>query len=218
MLGKRKRTGSYISKRPTQYRRIVPSIYSGRISRRGGEKKFFETTVALNPTATGVIEPSLNLIPQGVTESTRIGRKCVITKISLRGAALTLNDTGQGSEIWRIIVYLDKQANGAAATVADILQAADEKAFNNLANSQRFVTVKEWYFRTIATAFDGTNYNQYGKVLKWNHKCNIPLEFSSTTGAITELRSNNIGILAVVGNATGTTALNLTSRVRFSDN
>lgn len=220
MSVKRKRTSSKGG--PTTKRIKYSSSYTGyygRVSKKGGEAKFFETDVSLTPTTSGVIQNSINLIPQGVTESTRVGRKCTITKIGLRGVAEIFGDATAGANQWRIIVYLDKQANGAAAGVTDILESADDKAFNNLSNSQRFVTLKDWYFRTEAGAYDGTDYNPYGRALKWHKKCSIPLEFSSTTGAITELRSNNIGILAIMEQASpGTVRLSLAARIRFTDN
>lgn len=44
---------------------------------------------------------------------------------------------------------------------------------------------------------------------------NIPLEFSSTTGAITEIRSNNIGCLVI--SDIGTCGFQGNVRLRFSD-
>lgn len=45
-------------------------------------------------------------------------------------------------------------------------------------------------------------------------KCNVPLEFSSTTGAITEIRSNNIGVLLI--SAEGTAKFDSSIRIRFT--
>ena len=38
----------------------------------------------------------------------------------------------------RVMLYHDKQANGATAAVLDILESADYQSFNNLVNSGRF--------------------------------------------------------------------------------
>jgi len=46
-------------------------------------------------------------------------------------------------------------------------------------------------------------------------KCNIPIEFSGATGAITEIRSNNVGLLVISRNGTAGFASQI--RVRFSD-
>lgn len=198
--------------------------YYGRYPPLGDEQKFFEDTqdVTVITTAGIISYISLNRIPQGVTESTRVGRKCVLTKIMLRGyiQATPVLGTSVPCAYTRIIVYLDKQANGATAIVTDILETADEKSFNNLSNSGRFHILKDKNL-TLNTHYGaGTDTLNYMVPFRFFHKCRYPLEFSSTTGAITELRSNNVGVLAITGVASGTVApqvLVLTSRVRFSD-
>lgn len=191
----------------------------------GGEKKFFDT--AYNGVAfatTGTITTSVNLIPQGVTESTRVGRKCVITSINIKGMILlpSSTDVDNASDIARVIVYLDKQANGAAASVTDILETASFSSYLNLANSQRFKILSNQVFslNSCAGGYDGTNITSFAVLrdYSFSKKCNLPLEFSNTTGAITELRSNNIGMLLISATTGVGTSLFATARVRFSDN
>jgi len=244
-LGKRRRTKSGGSRRPLQYARTTGTSSSsrGRIARRsrgytrtggyygrygpqaitgGNEAKFFTPTQDVSTiTSAGIIAYiSLNRIPQGVTESTRVGRKCVITKIHLRGRIEKEADANASAAQARVILYMDKQANGATAAVGDILTSASELSYNNLSNSQRFIILKDWFVTLTANGWDSTS-SQWGEKwapLKFNKKCNIPIEFSSTTGAITEIRSNNIGVLAICSaNATGDMTLTLSSRIRFSD-
>ncbi len=106
------------------------------------ELKFFETQVNVSPVAsTGTIPVSGSVvkIPQGTEENERIGRKCTIKSIhcryqaELRGAS----NSSLQSDVLRIIMYLDKQANGAAAAVSDISETATWQTFNNLSNSGR---------------------------------------------------------------------------------
>lgn len=194
------------------------SGFYGRFGK-GGELKFFDTTLGSTAFATAgvVFSPSLNLIPQGVTESTRVGRKCTVKKINMMGFLSLASGTAQTSETYRVMVVLDKQANGAAATVLNVLQTADEKSFNNLANSNRFIVLKNWYGSMNKTADIGTNINSTVKTFKWNKTCNIPIEFSGTTGAIGTIQSNNIFLIGLT--STGATlVLSHTTRVRFSDN
>ena len=114
---------------------------------------------------------------------------------------------------------IDKQANGAAAAVTDVFTSANlASAMHNLSNSQRFVVLKKMKFTMGPMAGATTAYNNSTRTFEMFKKCNIPLEFSSTTGAITELRSNNVFLLA------GTDQLSDdlisvagTCRVRFSD-
>lgn len=186
-----------------------------------GELKFFDSTDSITVPTSGDVNTSLNLIPQGVTESTRIGRKCTLKSIMLRGMVRLPNtsDPTKTADQVRVIVYQDKQANGATAAVTDILESAHINSFRNLANSGRFRVLmeREVTVNCQAGAYDGTN-DQFGQVekdFKAMIKCNVPLEFDSTTGAITEIRSNNVGVLAVSQN--GAALLSYYARVRYAD-
>lgn len=189
----------------------------------GGELKFWDLDVddAVVAAAGTIAADSVNLIPQGVTESTRVGRMCRIRKIQARFQVSlpTTSVPGDTAEGVRIIVYHDKQANGAAATVAGILEAADWQAFNNLSTSKRFVTLfdKRISLRSMSGSYDGTN-DQFGadlQMCEFYKNVNIPVEFASTTGAITEIQSSNVGVLYI--SAAGLAAIQSKFRIRFSD-
>ncbi len=187
------------------------------------EYKFFDTTKATTTATTaGVIfDDSLNEIPQGVTESTRVSRKCVIKSLSMRGNydILSATSANQTSDVLRIIVYMDKQTNGQTAAVSDILETAKYNSFRNLSNSGRFKVLmdKSYGISALSGQGDGTTF-AFGEVARaWNfHKrCNIPIEFSDTSGAIGTIRSNNIGVLAI--SKAGAVKFDYIARVRFSD-
>jgi len=196
--------------------------YYGRFSGPGAELKFFDTALSFNVDATGEVPATgqLVLIPQGVTESTRVGRKCVLKSIQMRilanyqPAAAAVATTNA----W-IYLVLDKQCNGAAAAVTDVFASATlSTAMHNLSNSQRFVILKKIKMTFNPPAGATTAYNNIAKQVEMFKKCNIPLEFSSTTGAITEIRSNNIFLLAgsdTLSDDTVVVAGN--ARVRYSD-
>ncbi len=166
---------------------------------------------------------SCNTIAQGVTEVTRIGRKCTIKSINWRwnitfaGSA----DTATGKETVRLILYLDKQANGAAATVAGILESDDYQSFNNLANKSRFRTLMDRTYDIGANggAGNGTANDTVASEINDSlyKRVTIPIEFDSTTGALTEVRSNNIGVLILSKNGS-LCVFDSKMRLRFSDN
>lgn len=173
------------------------------------EQKFHDivsddTSVA----SAGDIQPVLLTIAQGTTEVTRIGRRIVIRKIQWR-FQLQLDattDQAQTSDVVRVILYQDKQANGAAATVVNILETADYQSFRNLAESQRFnVLMDRTYDLNVpaaggnGTAIETTEFVVSDSFYK---DCAIPIEYNATTGAITEIRSNNIGCLLISKAAT----------------
>ncbi len=183
--------------------------YYGRYNRSpGDELKFHDIDVDdAVVTAAGTIQNtgSVNLIAEGTTQSTRLGRKCLIKKILWRyNVDLTDVAAAQGGhDSIRVILYLDKQANGAtavASTAAGIMTSDDFYSFLNLANSSRFHILMDrtHKLKRSAAAGDGTAANDWaGESINgtFYKNCNIPLEFSGITGAITEIRSNNIGVL-----------------------
>ncbi len=197
----------------------------------GGELKFHDidvddAVVAAGANVSGETAPTatpgtLVSIAQGVTESTRVGRKCTIKSILFR-YDIGLNAVNQGTgipDVIRVILYVDKQANGLTITNTDLLETADYQSFNNLGNSGRFKVLMDRTHDLQMTAggWDGTGVDFPATVASYSlyKKCNIPLEFSGATGALTELRSNNINLMVCAKN--GTAFFNSKMRFRFSD-
>ncbi len=185
------------------------------------ELKFFD--LDLNDpviSAAGTVTDTINGIGQGTTEIDRIGRKCTIKSINWRfqislppGTAVsTTNDTV------RVILFLDKQCNGATATVLGIIETADFQSFNNLANKSRFRTLMDRSYQLNASlSGNGTTVDSAEVVENdaFYLKCDIPLEFDNTTGAITEIRSNNLGVLLISEGGLATFGSKI--KLRFSD-
>ncbi len=151
MASKRKRkNGMYVPYAATRkyQKRRGPQAYG----RRGGngELKFHDIDVDDAVVASGgVIQNAgtINIIPQGVSEKQRIGRKCTIKSIGWRFECSLAEQDAQPNpetnDVLRVIMYQDKQCNGATAAVLDILESADYQSFNNLANSSRFRTLMD---------------------------------------------------------------------------
>lgn len=206
-------------------------VYRARVSRglprtsagSASELKVFDTAINFNIDATGEVPATgqLNLIPQGTSESTRIGRKVVVKSIQINGHLLCNPGAGNTpSEINYIWLVLDKQCNGAAASAADVLTGtAFQTALPNVDNSQRFVILRKFVIQTESKAGVATAWALSCRPWTFYKKVNIPIDFSSTTGAITEIRSNNLFLLAGT-NQTGDDLTNVTAtcRLRFTDN
>lgn len=197
--------------------------FYGRFSGPGAEYKFFDTSISAPMDATGEVPATggqLVLIPQGVTESTRVGRKACIKSIQLKGNVV-FAPAASANAASTAFLYLiqDTQCNGAAAAVTDVLTNANiSVGLINLANSQRFRILKKWKWSMNSTAGATTAYNNVVKTMEWYKKVNIPIEYSSTTGAITEIRSNNLFLLAGSDQASDDLITYAgTCRVRFSD-
>ncbi len=222
-MQKRKRINGAFARRGKA--RAMKTI-RGRLAN-GGELKFHDVDLDDAIVAVGgTITPSINLIAQGVIESTRVGRKCVLRKVQWRyDIDLPLEqdqaDLGQG-DIVRVIMYIDKQANGATAAITDILESADYQSFRNLTNSGRFRILldKTHSINRRVAMTDGANTSATPEVVTGTHTLfktiNIPLEFSAGTGAITEIRSNNLGVLLI--SREGQAGFESKIRLRFFDN
>ncbi len=169
--------------------------------------------------ATWTVFPSINLIPQGTTEITRIGRACTIKSIwwKVHMFKALSNSTSNTHDVLRMVMFIDKQCNGAAAGATDLWEVDDFQSFRNLANQHRFTILcdKTISLNSYAGAGNGTanDFASFGKDTQIYKKVSIPLEFNSTAGAITEIRSNNIGIMLISQN--GLCGLHSQFRLRF---
>lgn len=185
----------------------------------GAELKFHD--VDLNDAAisqAGTITNSINLIAQGVTESERIGRKCTLKKIGWKfDIQLLAATTPTANEVVRVIMYVDKQTNGAAATALNLLQTDDFQSFNNLENKGRFRTLMDrTYAFNPSISGDGTTIDTSTLTIcdSFYKNVNLPIEFSGATGAITEVRSNNVGVL-ILSKVGGVSVFSSKIRLRF---
>lgn len=183
------------------------------------EKKYLDTTAtAVNAPTTGVIQAVFTVIPQGTTEITRVGGKITVTNFNVRGnfslTTTALSGT-PNNDVVRMILFIDKQTNGAAPAVTDILKSANGQAYMNLDNVDRFQILKDKMIKVGFTASGSTNL--VGDLVPWkiNKKMNLPIHYSSTTGAITEVKSNNIYMLFTSWQ--GVVNFNYYARVKFTD-
>jgi len=207
-------------------RSVIPGYtrragFYGRYQGRDSEYKFFDTALSFSFDLTNEVPATgqLVLIPQGVTESTRVGRKCVIKSILLKGTINLIpgaNALASGNAFQWLV--LDKQTNGAAAAVTDVFTgSAAGTALRNLANSSRFQIIKKFKWQLSPMAGVTTAFNTQALHYNWFKRCNIPIEYSSTTGAITEIRSNNLFLIAGADTVDDIITQTGVCRVRFSD-
>lgn len=230
--GKRKYTSEnaqkvYKKARTASYRAPKTSRYTGRYGRfsgPGGELKFFDTQVNFPVDNTPEVPSTgqLVLIPQGVTESTRVGARCCIKSIQFNGIATLIPSTSAISAVAASVMLVqDTQCNGAAATATQVYDAPNSlvQSVRNLENSARFKVLKRWDMTFNPSAGVSAAYNDSVRRFDYYTRCNIPLEFSSTTGAITELKSNNLFLIAgSQGNGSDdTVTIAATCRVRYED-
>lgn len=189
----------------------------------GGELKFhdLDIDVAATTTAGAIVEDSCLTIVQGIAETARIGRKITVRRISwrYRVALKNVNQSTSAGVAIRLMLYLDKQCNGATAAVLGLLETANYQSFKNLTNTGRFRVLHD---KTIVVnhkggSYDGTGTDWAGgeEIGEYHLDCNIPVEYTSTAGVIAELTSNNLGVMVIADTATGTVDSKM--RIRFTD-
>ncbi len=223
IMAYRSRWGSAQSGRRRKFQRGYnrTSGYYGRFhTHRKPELKFHDFQLNDSVVAAGfTVFPSINLIPQGTTEITRIGRACTIKSIWWKFHCLKRDGTASNTthDVIRMVMYLDTQCNGAAAGLLDLFEVDDFQTFRNLANSHRFKILVDQTIdlNSYTGAGNGTTneYGAFGKSGQIYKKVNIPLEFNGVTGAITEVRSNNVGIMLISEH--GTVQFESQFRLRF---
>ncbi len=206
----------------------------GRGSIGNQELKFLDThlTGSVVSSFGSVVSDNLVLLPTGASESQRVGRKAVIRSIELKLLFDLVEQSFATSsfaaaEDWRFYVILDKQANGAAGTFAQVFQSASAapiRQYLNLENKSRFRILKELRGHiesplltlTSSTADLSTVspvQKQVSCMLRF--KKGIPVEYSGGTGGLSEIRSNNILLMAVSEN--GILRMDGNIRVRYTD-
>jgi len=195
--------------------------FYGRFSGPNAELKFFDTALSFAVDTTGEVPATgqLALIPQGVTESTRVGRRATVKSIQIRATAFLVPGAGtSAASLFAIYVVQDTQTNGAAAGIGDVLTSGNMlTALIELQESGRFRILKKIVRKLTATAGVSAAYNEACTHIEFYKKVNIPIEYSSTTGAITEIRQNNIFLLAGAIGSDDTISVQGNCRLRFSD-
>lgn len=191
----------------------------GRAQTLGGtiEKKYLDSvfTATTATTAGYMIAATLLTIPQGTTEVTRVGGKINITNVNIRGVLEGPVGLANVPDQVRVILFWDKQCNGAQPVVTDLLKTANYLSYLNMDNVERFQIIKDKLYMVDVVGWDGTNALYKQLPLKVNYKCNVPIHYSSTTGAVAEIKSNNLGILFI--SQLGKASFAFNCRVKFTD-
>lgn len=166
---------------------------------------------------------SINLIPQGNGPSTRDGRKCTLLSYFVTCTiAFDINASAGFYARLKLWLIQDTQCNGAnlgaSSDVFDI-SATGNLVHRNLYNVDRFRILDTCHLlaNPMAATGAGGTLNPMTSYWECQGKLSIPLEFSSSTGAISEIKSNNLFWMCCAdGVATnGVTTLKLFNRLRF---
>ncbi len=173
-------------------------------------------------TTAGVIIDTVLPIPQGTADNNRVGRHVILTYLGLRVFFETASAAQEDSsgDFIRWIVYLDKQCNGTAAVVGDLLQNADPISFRNLDNVHRFHILHDkmfsWNSGKLTFTTIPTLHTQIRQTEHFGKKLSIPITFSGTAGTVADLSEYNIGML-FISTTNNHVTVTFRSRVLFKE-
>jgi len=154
----------------------------------------------------------LNGLAEGDSATTRDGRQVLFKSLQLyvRG---TMNGSATNTTC-RVIIFLDKQPNETAPTMAALLAttvAGGVDAFRNLDNRKRFVILHDSRM-VLSTDFPERVHEHYKKMSL------VSQYDSGNAGTIADITSNSLYMLQVSDEATNTPTQIFNVRLRFIDN
>lgn len=156
------------------------------------------------------------LLGGGVVTTTpqcRIGRKILVKSLLITGTISTSAVSGDVTDIVYLYILKDKQANGAYPGISDIWSnVAPSQCLRNLDFGKRFKILKSLKWTLAANDAALPRVEDFEVFIKMN----LPVVYSGATGAIAEIKENNI--VVVWGSDKGNSTVNCASRVRFYDN
>lgn len=202
----RKSVGPYPSskKRKVDPKKVKPKympLYYG-VSK-GAEKKFNDVTGTATTLLTTPQLILLNGVSTGTDYNTRIGREVNMTSEYLR---MTIFSTGTG---WvRMMLIYDKQPNGSAPALTDILVSQSVVAPNNLNNKDRFCSISDKVYK-LDTA------SQLSVFVKKYKKMNTPATYSGTGNTIASISTGSLYLILL--STSDTPSCSYYSRVRYVD-
>ncbi len=176
------------------------------------EKKFVDTDNNVSQDDTITIAP-LTLIGQGDSSSSREGNKVVFKTMQLK-YSWKLNTAASSGGRMRVMIILDKQANGAVFTAGDLLAStALGTAIVSPLNLDGQFRFRVLYNKVTTLSPQGMEV-AYKTLFK---KINIPARYSGSGGSQSNILSQGIYILSVSDSQSNLPVLDYYARLRFID-
>lgn len=203
-------------------RRRYPSIRPRSVLRSGGllpypsnvERKFLDTALTADATTTASIN-AVNVMVVGTGANTRIGRRILMKSLQIRCQIEREDPATTTAQHVRMMVVYDRQSNGAAPAVTDILDTSAVQSLRNMANVGRFFMLSD-EFVEITAAQGGNQYFIYNKFLKFN----LPVYYNAgNAGTIADVSTGGLFVIYLGSQAAGVDDINVTgsARLRFTD-
>lgn len=171
------------------------------------------------PAAAGsILNTTWVAIAQGFTETSRVGRKITVEHIEILGRYHLISNSTPDPEPDRVrfIVFVDHQANGGVPTVAQMYEPQTIDGHSNVYETDRFTVL---YDEITDINHEAGGATRWGGEFSSFHlnllDLGIPIEYSGVGGSLSELRSNNISVLAFTER--GVAKVSYNARIWFDD-
>lgn len=220
-MGYNYRSSSALAARMRARRGARPGMRrAGYFTSQSYERKYTDTALsAYEVDATGSVT-LISVIPQGASQSQRIGRRVELRSIEVRGQVNAKSTTTVSCG--RMILVYDRQPNKALAAVTDILESASYAAFKKDENKNRFLILKDKAFKVTGNQTAGQindSGEQYVKMFMKLPRGLITEYAAAGTGVIGDITTGALLVCFIGSTAAGTAAFQcqVGFRVRFDD-
>lgn len=159
----------------------------------------------------------LSTIPQGASQSQRIGRKAWLDSIQVKGRIYSSTTTTISGVRWALVY--DAQTNKSAPVFTDVFNTATYDCMKRDDNKNRFYILKDNIDVVIGNSTTPAT-GRESLVIDCFVKINKPIEFATAgTGAIGDTVSGGLFLVSIGEIVAGTAAafMEFTSRLRYKD-
>lgn len=174
------------------------------------ETKFTTPAIYASTYSNSGYKQILNGIDYGNTDNSRIGDK--VKAVSLTGIISVTNNVSQPFTQHRILIFRDKQANGATPNFTDLFTSGTNLwALRNLDKYKRFKMYKDIIVSTDAVS-------NTRKTIRINIPFKFAVDYQEAGAGIAAIAKNSLWAFFITDAVTNLPTLNFDMRFRYRDN
>lgn len=178
-----------IAKRYVGPMATIANTVGGIIRMINPEKKYIDNTVSLTSVSnTGTLVANYTMMPQGLGDQARNGN--TIKGVDIHGKMYLQKNIGVQTTAMRLLWVLDKECDGAAPLLSQILDNVDIVSGINRDFSKRFVILKD----KMLTLNDGGGQTKFQK---YYFPTDFHVHYDGSTAAITDAKENQVFLFAI---------------------
>lgn len=173
----------------------------------------------ISPNASAVV---LNQVPQGTSQTTRIGRKLLMQAIHLRGTITATFNNAFTNTVRLALVYIPRLDRTTTTMPPQnvIWTAQDPRALRLINNVDRFKIIRQWTYQitgdgnAVTTGQEAVHFDEMVKI-------NLPTVWTqaNTSGTFDDMEEGALCLYShgIQANAVGTAVVSYAARLYFQD-